>query len=474
MLGEIIGQLFGHALGQGRDQHSFSFLDPQIYFSQQVVDLGGCRSHDNLRIDEARRTHHLLHHLPRVLPLVIGRRGRYEDRLAHHFLELVETQRPVVERRRQAEAVFHQVFLARAVAAVHAAELRDGHVALVDDHQRVLRQVVDQRRRRLARLAARQVPRVVLDALAEAELGQHLEVEARALLDALRLEQPACLLEELDAAAQLQLDRLDRAQGGLPRRDVVARRIDREARHRVQHAAGQRVEHLEFFHQIIFKGDSNRMLGMLRGEHVDDIAAHAEAAAPEVELVALVLHRHQPRQHVALRHLLALAQVQDHAVVLGGVADAVDRRHRRHDHHVAPLHQRLRRRQAHLLDVLVDRGVLLDIQVARRNVGLGLVVVVIGDEVLDRVLGEELAELGVELRGERLVGREHQRRAAEPRDDVRHGVGLAGPGHPEQRLEREAVADAFGELVDRLGLVARGLVELLQAKRTVGKRDRHG
>src|SRR5207247_6370695 len=100
----------------------------------------------------------------------------------------------------------------------------------------------------------RQVPRVVLDALAEAELGQHFEVEARALLDALRLDQPACFLEELDAAAQLQLDRLDRAQGGLPRRDVVARRIHREARHRVQHAAGQRVEHLEFFYQIIFKG----------------------------------------------------------------------------------------------------------------------------------------------------------------------------------------------------------------------------
>src|SRR3989449_4481130 len=36
-----------------------------------------------------------------------------------------------------------------------------------------------------------------------------------------------------------------------------------------------------------------------------DVAAHAEAAAPEVELAALVLHRHQPRQHGALRHLLA-------------------------------------------------------------------------------------------------------------------------------------------------------------------------
>src|SRR3982074_2461086 len=50
-------------------------------------------------------------------------------------------------------------------------------------------------------MPARQVPRIVLDALAEAELGQHFQVEARALFDALRLDQPAGLLEKLDAAA---------------------------------------------------------------------------------------------------------------------------------------------------------------------------------------------------------------------------------------------------------------------------------
>src|SRR5690349_23970102 len=42
-----------------------------------------------------------------------------------------------------------------------------------------------------------------------------------------------------------------------------------------------------------------------------------------------------------------------------------------------------------LLDVVVDRRVLLDVEVARRDVGLGLVIVVIGDEVLDRVLRSE-------------------------------------------------------------------------------------
>ena len=63
------------------------------------------------------------------------------------------------------------------------------------------------------------------------------------------------------------------------------------------------------------------------------------------------------------------------------------------------------------LDLLVDRGVLLDVDVALGDVGFGLVVVVIADEVADGVVREELLELGVELGGERLVVRHHQRRA---------------------------------------------------------------
>jgi hypothetical protein len=49
---------------------------------------------------------------------------------------------------------------------------------------------------------------------------------------------------------------------------------------------------------------------------------------------------------------------------------------------------------------------LLDEGVGARHVGLGLVVVVIGDEILDRVVREEVLELGIELGGQRLVRRQ--------------------------------------------------------------------
>ena len=57
------------------------------------------------------------------------------------------------------------------------------------------------------------------------------------------------------------------------------------------------------------------------------------------------------------------------------------------------------------VDLVVDERVLLDVGVRLGDVGLGLVVVVVGDEVLDRVLREERLELAVQLGGQRLVGR---------------------------------------------------------------------
>ena len=75
----------------------------------------------------------------------------------------------------------------------------------------------------------------------------------------------------------------------------------------------------------------------------------------EIDLVALILHLAQTSDDVTLTELLALAQVQDHAVVVDRIADAVDRRDSTDDDAVSPLEQALGRRQAHLFDVLVDR-----------------------------------------------------------------------------------------------------------------------
>ena len=194
------------------------------------------------------------------------------------------------------------------------------------------------------------------------------------------------------------------------------------------------------------------------GEDLDGVAADAEGAADEVDVAALVLLGDEVGEQLALVEAVADGHLEGHGGVGLDRADAVDAGDRGDDDAVVALEERARRRVAHAVDLLVDRRFLLDIGVGARHVGLGLVVVVVGDEVLDRVVGEEVLELAIELGGQRLVRRQDQRRALRRLDHLGHGEGLARAGDAEQDLVALAVVEALDEVGDGGRLVAGGLV----------------
>ena len=76
------------------------------------------------------------------------------------------------------------------------------------------------------------------------------------------------------------------------------------------------------------------------------------------------------------------------------------------------------------------------------DIGLRLVVVVVGDEVLHRVVGEKLLELLAQLGGQDLVVGQHQGGALDGLDDLGHGVGLARAGDAQKDLLPQAVLNA--------------------------------
>ena len=90
VLGEVICKIFRHALGECGHQHPFATVNPQIYFGQQIINLGRGRAHDDLRINQASGAYDLLDHLCLMLLFILRRSGGYEDGLRHHRLELVE------------------------------------------------------------------------------------------------------------------------------------------------------------------------------------------------------------------------------------------------------------------------------------------------------------------------------------------------------------------------------------------------
>ena len=177
---------------------------------------------------------------------------------------------------------------------------------------------------------------------------------------------------------------------------------------------------------------------------------------------------------LALTHAITDAHGQNHLVILVAITDAIDAGNRGDDYAISAFEQTLGGGKPHLLDVLVDCRVFFNEQVARRNVGFRLVVVVIGDKVLDRVLREKLTEFGIQLRRQRLVGRQNQCRAAGPGNDVGHGKGFSGTCYAEQGLKRQSVFKPTDQPGDRLRLVPGGHEGLVQTERTTREGNKLG
>ena len=123
---------------------------------------------------------------------------------------------------------------------------------------------------------------------------------------------------------------------------------------------------------------------------------------------------------------------------------------------------------AQAVDLVVDRSVLVDVGVCRLDVRLRLVVVVVGDKVLDSVVGEQVAKLLVQLCREGLVVGDDQRRLLDRLNDPRDGVRLTRPRDAEKRLLVDAARVAVNQRLDCVWLVAGGIEGGVDAELAVG------
>ena len=218
---------------EGGDQNAVTHLVHVLAdLPHEVVDLRPCGPHFDERIQQTGRPDDLFaDNSTGLLELIVARSRAHVDRLIDRLLELVEFQRAVVECGGQSKPVLDQVALSGAIPAIHRADLRNCRMGLVDEDKPLLREVVQQTRRRVSRRATGQMPRVVLDAVAVAHRDEHLEVEVAALLEPLRLEQTHITAQLVQTIAQLLADRLDRAVSRVRRHDIVTSRVDRHAIH---------------------------------------------------------------------------------------------------------------------------------------------------------------------------------------------------------------------------------------------------
>ena len=298
-------------------------------------------------------------------------------------------------------------------------------MALIQHQHCVVRQVVKQGRRRLPCASARQVAGVIFNPVAVPQFQHHFQVIAGALLQALRLHQPFLFAQQGQAFLEFHRNGLCRIENHLTGRHVMRLRVDSDPLEPSQDLTGQRIEYTQGFHFLVEQFNPDRTGLLVAGEDIDNVATNPVSSAAQLHVIATVLHFSQAPQDGSLIDHFAARQVQHHTQVLGGIAKSIDCRYGRHDDGVRPLQQRLCCRQTHLLNVLVYRGVFFNVGIRGRHVGFGLVVVVIGNEVFNRIFRKKIPKLAIQLGGKGFVRRQNQRWPLFMLNHVGNGEGLA-------------------------------------------------
>ena len=152
-------------------------------------------------------------------------------------------------------------------------------MAFVGEHERVVGQVLEQSRGRLAGPAAGEIARIVLDAGAGAGRLQHFEIEQGALLEPLRFQQAPLPVEVVQASLKLEFDRLDRLQERRAGRHIMRIGVDLDEFEILRPGARQRVELDDQLDLIAEHSDPPGSVLVVGGEHFDRVAPHTKQAA---------------------------------------------------------------------------------------------------------------------------------------------------------------------------------------------------
>ena len=200
----------------------------------------------------------------------------------------------------------------------------------------VRREVVLQGGRRGTRGTARQVAAVVLDALAEADLVDELQVVFRAHLEPLGLDELVLRLQPSDALCQLPPDGADGALPFLRGRDVLLDGEEEVACHALAHASRARIHQGDGVDFVAEELDAHHFAVALCRVDVHHIAAHTEPAALEVVVVPLEEQLGEPGEHLIAVQFLPHAHAQGQLAVILRRAQAVDAGDGGHHDDIAP------------------------------------------------------------------------------------------------------------------------------------------
>src|SRR4030095_10151489 len=147
------------------------------------------------------------------------------------------------------------------------------------------------------------------------------------------------------------------------------------------------------------------------------------------------------------------------------IAQTINTGNTRNHNDVSPLEKCPGRRHPQSINFVVDGCLFLNVDVRSRNIGFWLVIIVVGNKILDGIVRKERFEFLKELCRESFVVRENKCGSLRSLNHACNCESLATAGYPQQHLILRSVIKTAYKSVDRLWLVAFGLVFRLKSER---------
>ena len=297
------------------------------------------------------------------------------------------------------------------------------------------------------------MPRIILDSGTEAGLLHHLDIELCALSDALGFKKLITALKIKDLLFHLSLDGIACLPHAFGRNDVEGSRVDCLITELCFYISGERVDRSHAVDLVTEEFNSYSILIIVGRDDFKCVPLHPERTAVEIHLISLILHIDEFTDELIAVFGHTGANGGHHICKILRSTDAIDARDGCNNDDIAALAQGRQSGQTQLVNLVIDGGVLGNVGVRRWHIRLRLVIIIVGNEVLDGILREEFLEFTVELGRQSLIVRYDQRGLLELGDYVRHRKSLAGTRDTEERLGLVSFSESFDKLADGLGLV---------------------
>ena len=130
-------------------------------------------------------------------------------------------------------------------------------------------------------------------------------------------------------------------------------------------------------------------------KNLQHIPPHPKCPPVEIHIIAGILRVNQPSDYLIPIPAHARAQGYHHLLKILWLAKPINAGHAGNNNHVLTLNQRCCGRKPKLVYLLIDRGILGNVGIRRRNISLRLVIIIVGHKILHCILREVLLELAV-------------------------------------------------------------------------------